>query len=312
MRNSAIDAFRCLLIFGICFLHSITQGGHNISWAANVLQWCVPGFMFISGWFGIKFSVAKVLKLYGISLYCATVFVIFDVVANPSYEGGGLLRVYKIAIGQWFLNAYTVVMCLAPLANLAIERMLIKDLIPISLCAFGWSFATTLPVICNYMPNAAGLQAYSFLTLFVVYVVARFIRRMVDVSDRFRNLVSDKRYLLSVATVSLMLCSVGLGDYNSPFAILVAGCVFFLIKKIKFSPCIIRICVWLGPSMFSVYLMHSHGYAWKYLVKTEDYILSMGLPLCLTYIITAIIVFSVCVVADMPRRLIGNICAIKA
>lgn len=83
-RNSVIDVYRVCLMFGICLLHAITQGGHNVSWASNILQWCVPGFIFISGWYGIKFSPGKVLKLYGISLYCAAVFVFFDAVAMSS------------------------------------------------------------------------------------------------------------------------------------------------------------------------------------------------------------------------------------
>ena len=84
-RDASIDFYRVMLMFGICTLHSITQAGHNVAWAANMLSWCVPGFMFISGWFGMRFSFMKVAKLYGISLYCAAVFATFDAVVS----GGG-------------------------------------------------------------------------------------------------------------------------------------------------------------------------------------------------------------------------------
>ena len=86
-RDCSIDVYRVCLMFGICLLHSITQAGHNVAWAANMLSWCVPGFMFISGWFGIKFSIAKVLKLYGISFYCAIMYASFDTMVSG--EGGG-------------------------------------------------------------------------------------------------------------------------------------------------------------------------------------------------------------------------------
>jgi hypothetical protein len=79
-------------MFAIFLLHLITQGGHNMAWAGNILQWCVPGFMFISGWCGIKFSLCKVFKLYGISLYCAVGFVVFEFVTNSSCELGGLVK----------------------------------------------------------------------------------------------------------------------------------------------------------------------------------------------------------------------------
>ncbi len=87
-RNAAIDCYRVMLMFGICMLHSITQAGHNVPWVANMLSWCVPGFMFISGWFGIRFSFVKVARLYVISLYCASVYAIFDGVVSG---GGGKL-----------------------------------------------------------------------------------------------------------------------------------------------------------------------------------------------------------------------------
>ena len=87
-RDRAIDICRVCLMFGICLLHAISQAGHNIAWAANMLMWCVPGFMFISGWFGIKFSIGKALKLYGISLYCAVLYVAFD---SAILGGGGVI-----------------------------------------------------------------------------------------------------------------------------------------------------------------------------------------------------------------------------
>ena len=303
-RDFVIDVYRVCLMFGICLLHAITQGGHNVSWAGNMLQWCVPGFMFISGWYGIKFSIDKVFRLYGISLYCAAVFVVFDSVIH-SFVGyllwsDCLLRVYKIAIGQWFLNAYVVVMCLAPIINLAIERMPIKELYPLVLLVFGWSFATTLP-ISGFIPSSPGLTAYSSLTLLGVYIVARFSRRFYDEGGRFFEIVSNKMVMLLILAVSLIMAAIGLGDYNSPFAVAVASSVFFLLKNCNISTWVGNACVWIGPSMFSVYLVHSHGQAWGYLKAIEDMLLAHSLPLPMVYMLTAIVVFGVCLLADLPR-----------
>ena len=38
MRDTGIDAYRCLLMFGICLLHAIEQIGHNVPWVANMLS----------------------------------------------------------------------------------------------------------------------------------------------------------------------------------------------------------------------------------------------------------------------------------
>ena len=302
-RDFSLDLYRCLLMLGICLLHSISQAGHNVSWAANMLSWCVPGFMFISGWFGIRFSLAKVIKLFGISLYCAVVFVAFDAHFSDLSGGSYFVRVYAIAKGQWFLNAYVIVMCFAPMVNLAIDRMTVKELYPLVLVAFGWSFATTLP-IWRYVPSSPGLTAYSFLTLLGVYVVARFARRAYDEGGHFYELMENKKVLLMIVGMCLIMAAIGLGDYNSPFAITIAGGMLFVVKDCGVASWLGRVCVWLGPSMFSVYLMHSHGQGWGYLQWLQDSLLAWDVPLVVAYLLTALGVFAVCVAADLPRRIV--------
>ena len=73
-REESIEAFRVLLMLGICLLHVCgTQCGHPTQWLANMLYWCVPGFVFISGWFGMRFSLKKIIRLYGLALYAALI-----------------------------------------------------------------------------------------------------------------------------------------------------------------------------------------------------------------------------------------------
>lgn len=209
---------------------------------------------------------------------------------------------YNIAINQWFLNAYVIVMCLAPIVNLAIDRMAVKDIWPLLLCAFGWSFATTLPVISKYVPAPSGLTAYSFLTLLSVYVVARFVRRMSDNGARLMVYAANGKIVLPVVAMCLVLAAIGLNDYNSPFSIIIAGCALLMFKDLHVPKWIGRVCAWLGPSMFSVYLLHSHGQGWGYLRVIQDWLLDKGLSLGVAYILTALSVFIVCLVADLPRR----------
>lgn len=40
-RNPSIELYRIALMYGICLLHSITMGNHNVPWAANILCSCV-------------------------------------------------------------------------------------------------------------------------------------------------------------------------------------------------------------------------------------------------------------------------------
>jgi len=53
-----------MLMFGICLLHAVGFGGHGQAWVINILSSCVVGFVFISGWFGVRFS-------WGLPIPCA-------------------------------------------------------------------------------------------------------------------------------------------------------------------------------------------------------------------------------------------------
>ena len=317
MRNASIELYRIFLMFGICLLHSITQGGNNVAWAANLLDWCVPGFIFLSGWFGIHFSFLKLIKLYGISFYCAACYVLFDVTMTCGFEAYDItnigVRIYQIAIGQWFLNAYAVLMCFAPLLNLACSQLIVSKwnyqqvlktlqiLGPLLICVFGWSFTTTLPFIGEMIPRPVGLTAYSFLMMIGVYVSARWFR----LNDQWiRPLVlKNKKIMIIGAGICLLMMVIGLEDYNSPFSFCFAALCFYFFNQTQLSQKIGTVCVWLTPSMFSVYLFHAHGNAWGYIRSFEHIILSdWHLPYWLMFLLTTCIIFVTSLVADMPRR----------
>ena len=316
MRNVTTDLYRIVLMFGICLLHSITQGGHNVPWIANLFDWCVPGFVFLSGWFGIKFSIIKWLKLYGVSFYCAICYVVFDVLMSGGLSEFSIvdigIRCYRIAIGQWFLNAYAVLMCFAPILNLSCSQLVLskwdskqvlttlKVLGPPLLCVFGWSFVTTLPLIGALLPQSLGVTAYSFLMMIGVYIGARWLR----LNDCWiRPLIFKQKGVVVIgACICLVAMVVGLEDYNSPFSFCFAALCFYFFNQVQVPSKVGIACVWLAPSMFSVYLMHSHGYAWDYLKYIESYVVGKGLPLGVVFGCTAGAIFSMSVLLDMPRR----------
>ena len=87
-RNASIEFYRVMLMFGICFLHAVGFGGHGEPWVCNVFASCVVGFVFISGWFGVRFSWGKIAKLYGVGMYAAVVFGILVHVTGMAADGG--------------------------------------------------------------------------------------------------------------------------------------------------------------------------------------------------------------------------------
>ena len=72
-RDASIELFRCLCMFGVCLLHALDQGGYADPHRGldNLMTPSVVGFLFISGWFGVKLKLRSLAKLIGIGLYCA-------------------------------------------------------------------------------------------------------------------------------------------------------------------------------------------------------------------------------------------------
>ena len=69
-RNASIELYRCILMFGICLIHAIGYYGAEWHWLSSAFMWCVPGFVFITGYYGCQFSFGRVARIYGVALWC--------------------------------------------------------------------------------------------------------------------------------------------------------------------------------------------------------------------------------------------------
>lgn len=105
-------------MFGLVLLHVIDQGGARVGayYIWSLLRPCLVGFVFISGYYGIKFSYAKVIRFILVAIWCALVSSLIAMVMTGDF--GSIFASLK---GYWFVWSYLVLMCLAPLINRALE-----------------------------------------------------------------------------------------------------------------------------------------------------------------------------------------------
>ena len=263
LRNPAVECYRVLLMFGICLLHCITAGPFNKDWfifgiagPANLLATCVNGFVFISGWYGIRTTAPRVARFYLVALSCGLVFAPIALGFGLWAPSDLLVKILRWGTTQWFLSAYVVLMLVAPVINYFVETAPRKILIP-GLCALAalglWSFGTNLPIVGRHVPNSAGLGAYTALSLIMTYTFARVC------AVHLRDFLT-RRSVVVLFLASIPCVMFGLGRYSSPFSMIVAGGVFVLFERVIRVPnwCG-RLATLLAPSMFSVYLLHSDG-----------------------------------------------------
>lgn len=247
-RNSSIELYRCLLMFGIVLLHCAGKGASIAPWLGNLLKFCVTGFVFISGYYGIKFSWRKLGKLYALGVFCAFIGAMFQVVFGGSV--GVLPETWNNLRWFWFLHAYAILMFFAPILNLAFEcrrRELVKLMLPIAFLLFGWSFCYEIGHLRPYVLHTDGLGSHTALTLIGVYLMARWFR----VSE-IENKITTKS--LAFALILLPMAAIGLAPYNSIFAFIMAASCFLVFKRLKVDG---DWSLYLSPSMLSVYFLHS-------------------------------------------------------
>lgn len=305
-REASSEAYRIALMLGICVLHAMSFGSNRCVFAENALMPCVVGFAFISGWFSIRWSVGKVVRLLGIGLYAT--------LCNAAVFGcvtGDWREVVKLFLptfySHWFLYAYLFMMCLAPLVNRTIvgAKGEWAHVMPLLALSWLWGFGRTLPHGTEWLPSTSGLDAYGGLTLLAAYAGARYCR-VHDVLSRVPH-----RLLPFLAMALVVAAGIGFGDYNSPVAFALAACSFMLLRRlleaVETSSCLGRLVGFLAPSMFSIYLIHASplGFGRRLVAFLEDWLIgSVHLPVACAIVVTGLLIFCLCFLLDIPRRLV--------
>ena len=95
-----MELYRVALTLGICLLHSITMTGNKPGFVMGrvgyLLYSCVIGFVFISGWYGVRLSFRKIGWLVSIWAYVSIVLslIALSIGDMDIYEcvwGGGVI-----------------------------------------------------------------------------------------------------------------------------------------------------------------------------------------------------------------------------
>lgn len=274
-RNTNVDVFRCMLMFLIVLHHSYVRGPWYANgalwtlWFSTFIHWHVDGFIGISGWFGIDFKWRKFVRLWVLMAFygCLLFFV------------GRILKVQDISFslnfGGWFGGSYLALMFCAPFLNRAIDGMVTAGkravLSAWGMCAIMMTL-TWCPGHLFTGVNANHVSQFSFTTMVFVYCTGRLVRVM------FPRPLSLKVLLLGPLVFLGTILVIGGGKtllqvyrgkphgaaawdfltvYNAPHVWVMAISMLLIFAwHVKCPLWLGRVCSFLAPSMFSVYLIH--------------------------------------------------------
>lgn len=329
-RDGGVELFRCLLMFTIVLHHCCVHGPLTGTWAAMLIFAltvpAVDGFVAISGWYGIRFSWWKAVKLLGLFAFYSVLFC--------ALEAGAWLAGFwpdppRLTLsGNWFGAAYLALMALSPILNAGLEA-LAKE--PQKLLAAWGLFALAMtldwanafnagPILLFTAFSVTGWASHTFTTLAFVYVTAR-TARLLGWDARLGRL----RLPLLLGLLTFLLLAVPLRTwafdwhvgaphgcidvlknlgYNAPPIWLTAVAALLVFLSVRPPRWVTRAACFLGPSMFGVYLFHESPLR-VYLYKAPEAWLAAHcpwLPTAAILVACAGLTFATGLCVDLVRR----------
>lgn len=294
-------------MFGICLWHVIMHGyGFEyigtpdfssdtsnlgfITFFCALLSPCTYCFMFISGWYGMKFSLKKYSRFIFMAISCFILGIALNYFIYGSIDYVFFLtHIFPISNSAWwFLTYYIFVFLISPFINLGFERLPLKAIKTVMLIMTFIEIARITALL-----DSSGSTFYGLL---YIYMLARFLRK-VDFTLPTKSLFAF--YLFSLvllwiicwffATIegqiggySLSKISFKLLGYNNLLIIIMAVTTFMLVLKAKpvFSPIVNK----LSSNVLYVYLLTEitlggGGYIFLYKVFESNIFLGGGLLL---------------------------------
>lgn len=299
-RNDSIELLRCVLMLGICILHSCSLGGYpNIRFICMLMP-CVPCFIFISGYYGINTTPSRIVRFIVIAFASVPVAGIIS-----WFAGYDILSGYKFVITgivkNWFIWAYVALMCFTPMLNLAVESPEHKKLVlPIVVLSLGWGYVKGLPYFKMFMPTTEGLGSYTFTMMIGVYLVARLVRKYYKIFGKI-NII----YMIVAFIIISVLCIIGFGDYCSPISVIWSAILFVLFLRIKICDRLGKIVCFIAKSTFPIFVLHANKVGFDLIQRFAKLLCDgYGIKTIFMYIIVGFSVFVIGLLCDIPRRLI--------
>jgi len=312
-RNSGIELLRVILMFGICMCHSVGAGGHIWAPLRNVCMMCTVGFIFITGWYGIHFSLKRIGKLLGIAIFALAVVCIEDLCLNGKLTESPAKRL----IQWWFLNAYIALVVLSPILNSIVacltaeDKKLCREAFASVALISGAVYAIAWPMHCHWVPQVRFFLTIGspcqFGTICAIYLIAR----MMNVCRFFDRMHAIVPVVCVACSCGLAMYSHKFSYYNSPIDLVFAASLFCIFHKFKAGYYKLnQLVATIAPSMFFVYLYHSHGNpGFEILRLFQTLLVDNGMPVFLGWITTALAIFAIGVALDSVRR--GGVMCIK-
>lgn len=260
-RNSTVECLRIFFILGIILGHIYAHGsGLNIDWIYSLGEnWAtayhlslyslgklgVTGFMFISGYYGIKMNAKKWIDML---LMCISYFIVLSIVFG-NYKG--TVHAIHAWDAWWFLSAYFIVCLLAPLVESFFQRSTQKSI----------TFLVIGLAIYIYWGHFMSMaNDHDVVFLLTIYVVGRYLKNYPPpVGEKYIKGVFLTSLLLIICVPVLIEMLTGNHVLQKLFLsnnnILILTTTASMVVLADRNPFYSKVINWFASSVLAIYLI---------------------------------------------------------
>ncbi len=258
-RDSNIELLRIVAMFMILLLHanfasfnapddcSLMSFGRCVANGFTVTA--VNVFVLITGYFGTRFSVNKVMALVYQVIFCVVPITLLLIALGKATPQGANFAIHR----YWFINAYIGLLVAAPVLNAAVENLTRRQLL-----AFLVSFY--LLNLGDIIFGLAGVEVsggYAVVWFAFLYVLGRYVRLYEP------RLTTAQLLLVMVASclckAMLVMKCPNANNYVEPFVLIESVCMLLIFSRFNFKSRWVNV---VAASSAMVYLVNLHPAFW--------------------------------------------------
>ena len=269
---------------------------------------CVNMFILISGWYGIKPNIKKLLGLFfqiwffSLSLYLLFVYIYDDI--NFSI----LKFIHYIFFSDyWFVPAYLMLYLMSPILNAYVDsankRQLLFTIVFFYLFQFWYGWFDRSPYFDH------GCSPFVFMGL---YLVARYIR----INKEWYDTITIKQTInsyLSILIITCLLCTIlgikgnrywieMLMQNSSPFTVCLSVLLLLFFSKLNLNSN--KIITLVSTSCFAVYLFHDATFFYEKVFYPIGCHIYSNYPIYLSLVLLVVflsVIYTISILLDMLR-----------
>lgn len=319
-RNYGIDCLRLVLMYMVCILHTLGQGGildasiagtagYKTFWLIETASYCaVDGFALISGYTAAN-KPRKYEKLvemwFQVFFYSFIVTMIFTIVGmNASWSKVDMLTcALPVTFGKfWYFTAYFALFFTIPVLNkflFTIDETTSKKAFIILIVLY-----SIMASIYDPFKEHFGHSAIWLMVLYCIGALAKRIKLFETRSNLFLVILWGVSILVSWGT--LIFFGIGrLIKYVSPTILLCGMIMVILFSRMKLKGTIISK---LSPLAFGIYLFQLNQVVWNNVIKNAfAFVVHQPLALGVIYVfLFALAIFIAGLLIEFVRTMIAK------